>query len=416
MKKPSWTLHLPGVLLLIGLVFPGFTFDGAAWASTDSDRLPLAAGICANKARDLFQQGRIQSAIDTLEEFIHRPKTKKHPGMTLETIKARGYNHPYLHFILGNYYSALSQDSPEKNAAAVQQAILSYTIAVRENPLFFAAWLNLARCCYEAGKYENAALAFEKGYEHSKPKKAIHLYYAVVCHFQSQNHEKALALFTVLLKNHPDQVTLAWKEVLVNILFSLDRYQAALPHVEGLAEKSGQPRQKKWQQLLLQQYLTLEMDANALAFARELVQKDPLEPVWWKALSHIHLKTNNLDKGLSALIIYGFLTPMTIEERELEADLYLALDIPGKAASLYQDIIQQDHTVKTLEKLIQAYALAHDPDNAIKWINNRLSGMETAESNPGQAKLIHLKKQLLNLQEFFAKASPVLQPEKEKKP
>ncbi len=363
------------IVLIIFCVTDLSSLPMAQAKQTTQKKLSLAEGFCVTKAQMLFSDGRVQEAIDTLSEFINRPKHDKHPGGV----------HYYLHFLLGNYLSTLFQDiSTENDESDVKKpdlrykAVQCYRIVIKKNPLFCAAWLNLAKCYYEMENFKEAALAFENAYEHSDQKKAIHLYYSAVCHFQSQNSEKALFLFNALLQKYPGKVLLSWKEIFVNILFSLERYQEALPHIQELASKNPYPKRKKWQEILLHQYLNLCMDKKALSFANELTRTDPLESKWWKVLSHIHLKNGNQEKGLSALIIYGFLSPMTLEEFSLAADLYLSLDVPQKAADLYQHILEQDQDTKNhssgkFKKLAQALAMAHDPENAIKWIDRGLT-------------------------------------------
>ncbi len=399
------------VLLLHLLAIPALFTPVAFSADTKRNKpLSLAAGICVNKAQLEFQAGDVHKAIRILEDFM---------------TKRLGKGHHYIHFMLGNYYMMLSQSElnvvdqeadQNQTKAALQRAMKSYENCIIAAPSFSAGWLNLAKCRYESEDFKGAANAFEKGYETADPelskRKAIHLYYAAVCHFQAQNHEKSLTLFNRLLAVHPNEVTLNWKEILVNLLFSLERYKNALPYIEELARKSPIKKRKKWQETLLHQYLYLAMDKKALNYAELLTRTDPLEPKWWKGLSHIHLKNNHSTRGLAALIIYGFLTPITQEETELVADLYLFLDIPKKAAEYYRDLIQEEEDPKILEKLAQAYALAHDPDNAIKWIDKGLLAFAaTAESEPEKVKLKNLKKQLLYTQRFFAKVSTVLQPD-----
>jgi len=369
----------------------------------ESEQLSLAAGIRVNKAQNLFDKGKIKEAIDILEEYISKSESNS------LSIADRFY----LPFLLGNYYSVLFQDADERNQQILDKTVQYYRAALKAKPDFGSAWLNLARCRYEAGNFKAAAPAFEKGYHYSNPQKAGHLYCAVISHFQSQNSKKALSLFNRLSEDHPDKVTLSWKEVLVNILFSLDRYKEALPYIEELARKSpsSDKKQKKWQEILLHQYLNLDMDAKALAYAGELTEKDPLEPKWWKTLSHIHLKDNNLKKGLSSLIIYGFLAPMTHDELELTADLYLSLGVPEKAASLYRKQLRCVHDPVMFEKIVHAFTMAHDSENAINWIDRGLASLpETGEFQKTRTGLIKLKKQLKQLEEFYARGFPADNP------
>ncbi|MFH2093754.1 MAG: tetratricopeptide repeat protein [Pseudomonadota bacterium] len=216
--------------------------------------------------------------------------------------------------------------------------ILPVFVMGQENFLLATAWINQAITQYEKDDFANAAISFEKGYDLSGTKNPDHLYYASVCHVQANAPQKALTVFNKLIKAHPDRITLSFKETLVNIMFSLERYQDALPWLEQLAQESGQDKQKNWQEMLLYQYFSLGMDDKALAYANFLTKTDMLEPKWWKALCQIHLNNQDYEKGLTTLIIYGYLTPITKEERKLTADLYLTLGVSAKAEQMYEQI------------------------------------------------------------------------------
>ncbi len=372
---PLWIL----IFLFLGLAIPGGVVAQDKNQAANQDKLPLAASICVTRAQALFQSGEVSHAISLLEEFKKK--------------KSSGNDHYYIHFLLGNYYLTLNQN---------QDAIRCYQTSVQKNSDFWAGWLNLAKSLYESGFFAKAAMAFEKGYETSQTPKPIHLYYAAICHFQADASNRALVVFELLLKAHPDKISLAWKESLVNILFSLERYSQALPILEELAAKTANEKKKKWQEILLYQYLSLKMEKKALAFAGFLTRTDPLESKWWKALCHIHLNNNQLKQGLSALVIYGYLTPMTQKELMLAADLYLALDVPAKAALLYQGAIKEaqtpDQLLKKILKIGQACAMAHDQDRALAWIEKGLSVSR-------DIKLIHLKAQILYRQKKYARAA-----------
>ncbi len=374
--------------------------------------LSFQAGIYINRAQTFFGQGDIKKAIATLESFVCTEETPN---------TSKGCSHPYLFFTLGNFYSALAKEavSDIDISSAHKKAAHNYKSALKTSPKFSEAWLNLAAVCHSEGIHNEAAQAFEKGYLYEEIPKAVHLYYAAVCYFQSNNSLKALDSFTILEQRHSDRVTPAWREVLIHVLFSLDRHKDALPHIESLAnnpwpEKSGN-RQKKWQEILVNQYLSLDMDKKALAYSKNLTRIDPLEPKWWKALSHVHLKHNQLKKGLSSLVVYSFLSPLTPDEKMLAADLYFSLNVPAKAADLYENLVteDQDHDQKApLKKLIQARTMAHDPDAAIKWIETALvyQTKQYTLTKKEIKELTTLKQQLIHIKKFYAAAEQVLSP------
>lgn len=321
--------------LLIFLIIAALILPEQIIAQTNAqDRLPLSAAVCINKAKRLFQNQKVYEAIALLEEFTaHQSKANQ------KEIQKKGYNHYYIYFLLENYYLTLIQE--EKNELFFQNAMTHYQHSLQLNPVFSTAWLNLAKCQYDTGLFIKAAESFEKGYDTAKIQKPIHLYYAALCYFQAKKSATALDVFNRLLKTHPDQIAPVWKETLVHILFSLEKYEAALPWLEKLTITTKDEPQKKWQEILLYQYISLKMDKKALDYAEFLTRTDMLYPKWWKALCHIHLEKNQYVQGLSALIIYGYLTPMTRKEILLAADLYLSLNIPVKAAYLYEKALTE---------------------------------------------------------------------------
>lgn len=382
MKQPVISIPFLIIWFLVTL-FLGYSPVCVNAQTADQKRLPLAAGICVNKSQALFQAGEVSQAIALIKDF----QLKK---------KGSGRDHYYLHFLLGNYYLTLAQD--ENNRALFKMAVNSYQAAVKKNSSFAAGWLNLAKSLYESDAFSGAGDAFEKGYLVSETQQPVHLYYAAVCYFHADNPKKSLAVFNRLIAAHPDKITLAWKETFVNILFSLERFEQALPYLEELAKTSAPEKKKKWQEILLHQYLSLNMDKKALAYAGFLTRTDPLESKWWKALCHIHLDRNRLRQGLSALIIYGYLTPLTKEELMLAADLYLTLDIPVKATLLYQDAIKEAVTPEHVLKISRACSMAHDPDKALFWIEQGLSAHQNIQ-------LLQMKAQILYSKKAYAEAA-----------
>jgi len=362
-----------GVLLLLLLLLP--------LEAAPAEDLPFAAGLCVNKANLLIREEKIGPAIALLEAF-----EAKQDGIDPKKAAQKGYNHYYIDFLLGNCFLLLDQQ--EKNEAHVKRATAAFSRAVEKKTNFSSAWLNLARCCYELEDMDRAAVAFTKGYETSQEKKAEFLYYAAICHTVAQQYGQALAVFNILLADHPEKITLEWKETLVNIFFSLEQYSQALPWIEVLAKKSVDKKKKKWQEILLYQYLTLKMDKKALAYALFLTQTDSLEPKWWKALTHIHLDKNRMEDGLSSLMIYSFITPLSQQETTLMADLYMGCNIPLKAAHYYErwlkiataektntadKIVDPDTLQDKVAKLSQAYLSGCNPKAALEWVEKGLA-------------------------------------------
>jgi hypothetical protein len=65
-------------------------------------------------------------------------------------------------------------------------------------------------------------------------------------------------------------------------------------------------------------------------------------------------KFRKIMEALAALTIYGFLTPLSTEEKKLWADLNLDVDIPARAAARYHELLQDHPDERTLRNLILA--------------------------------------------------------------
>ena len=332
------------------------------------EQLPLGAGMCINKVESLIQKGKLQEAVTVLEDFKARQK-----GLDTKTAAKKGYTHYYIDFLLGNTCMMCSEADTGKRTAWLNRAVKAYEQAVEKKPDLAPAWLNLAKCRYDLDQMGKAAFAFVKGYEESPKKNANHLYYGAICYFQSNDHVRALKTFNRLIKNHPKAFSLAWRENYVSILFAMDKNKTALPHVEILAKKFTGEKKKKWQEILLYQYLNLKMAKKALTYGKMLTRTDPTEPKWWKAVSHLYLNRNDMKNGLSHLLIYSYLTPPTREEQSLMADLYLSLGIPAQASVFYETILKEKEDLTKIKRIVQAYTAAHEPEKALAWIDRGLA-------------------------------------------
>ncbi|WDP91040.1 MAG: tetratricopeptide repeat protein [Desulfobacter sp.] len=338
-----------------------FFLAGNAWAAP-ADDLPLAAGLCVNKANLLIQKGNPGEAVKVLEAFRNKKKQE---------------THYYIDFLLGN--SLMMMETSDKTA--LTRAAMAYERALAKAPDLSHAWLNLAQCRYSMGKMARAGDAFIKGYETAEEKRAVTLYYGAACRFFAKQHHQALETFSRLIKDHGPAVKLEWKEILVNTLFALERNKEALPWLRELAEKSKGRKKKQWQEVLLYQYLTLKMDKAALDYALFLTRTDPTEPKWWKSLTHIHLDKNRLEKGLRSLMVYGFITPLSPSGTSLLADLYSACNIPLEAARCYGEWVDGQRAgggdpQKIAEKIFRmanAYMRGGDNASALSWADKGLA-------------------------------------------
>jgi len=357
------------VVVLIVVVFSVLPCSALA-----EDKLPSDVVLVMGRVNILIHNNKIGKAVLVLKEYA-----EKHENQG---------SHYYIDFLMGNCFLMLDQadkqSSGKKNfqpgTGNLKKAACAYTSAVKKKPDFSSAWLNLAKCRYDLGQNSKAAYAFIKGYETADREKgenrAVYLYYASMCHTFTKDYQKALAVFKRLLKMHPDEIKPEWKETLVNILFSLEKYREALLYIEQLTRDFKGKKQKKWQKILLYQYISLNMDQKALGYAKYLTKIDPLESMWWKALTHVHLNMDHVDQGLCSLIVYSYIKPLTQEEISLMADLYLASNIPVKAVQYYEKWLNNESDKKNIfekiKKLINASLASFQNQKALYWIEKGL--------------------------------------------
>ncbi|SMC39509.1 Tetratricopeptide repeat-containing protein [Desulfocicer vacuolatum DSM 3385] len=360
--KDRWSLFASLIILLV--IMAGLPLGAGA-----GEQLPLGAAMCINKVESLIQKGKLQEAVIVLENFKAKQK-----GVDPGTAEKKGYTHYYIDFLLGNTCLMCSEKKGTgKTGTWLKRAARAYDQAVKKKPDLSPAWLNLAKCRYDLDQMNKAARAFVKGYDASPEKNASHLYYGAICYFQANDHSRALKTFNRLIKKHPKSFSPAWRENYVSILFAMDKNKTALPHVEILAGKFTGEKKKKWQEILLYQYLNLKMSKKALAYGKMLTRTDPTEPKWWKAVSHLYLNRNDMKNGLSNLLIYSYLTPPTREEKILMADLYLSLGIPARASVFYEKILKDKEDLTKIKRIIQAYTASHEPEKALAWIDRGLA-------------------------------------------
>jgi len=115
--------------------------------------------------------------------------------------------------------------------------------------------------------------------------------------------------------------------------------------------------------------MQLDMQREALDLAHTLTRQTPTLAKWWKALAHIQLNVEKYEDALMALTIYSFLTPLSMEEKKLLADLNLQLNIPVKAAPLYEACLKEKKDKSMLQQLATAYRQLGKPETALAVIN-----------------------------------------------
>jgi len=266
--------------------------------------------------------------------------------------KDKSYSKHYLiDFVLGNCFFMKG----DYNSAATY-----YQSSVKKNPKFFSGWLNLAECLYELKKYKDAATSFVSAY--SLKKDPEYLYYAGISFLNAGMCRDAIRV----LKRLPLKKT-EWKEAIAHAYISCNELRKALPFVEELSKNK-----KIWKRIRVQIYLSLGMDNRALTYLKKLVREDPIDPIWWKGLAHIYLRKNQYKDALCALIIKGFLSPLSDQEKMVAAQLSLALGIPKQALKFYLGLIKKRCDPKLYYYISQCYIRIHKLKDATFYLDRAI--------------------------------------------
>ena len=370
------------MLVFIILVLPQLTL-GTENIQKD---IPFSTAIALERAQNLILADQRSQAIDLLETFRKN------------LISKNKQVHPFLQFTLGNYH--LEDNHPEKAAEC-------YQACVESRADFSPAWLNLAKADYDLGRFHTSGQSFVKGYDLEDNKRAVLLYYAANAFFSAKEYPGALAVFNRLTKNHKSEIEPGWHELAVHIFLALEQPKNALPHMEFLAQNLHGTTKTIWQETLLYHYMSLGMDEKALGLVTFLTRQYPLEPRWWKGLARFSLDINELENALAAMTLYGFLTPLTDNEKKLVADLYLAVGIPARAVDLYQEMSTREKRAENTQNTVVALQQMNLDQRALELLNQVLTTEKASiELNILKGNLLFSLEQYQEAENLFETLAP----------
>lgn len=347
----KYLVHLMHIAILV-LVVSAIAYGGQA------NDIPLSARMVLFKAQKLMGENKFTEAAEALEKFQEKSRKLK-PGEP----DSKGYRHYLVDFTLGNCCLMTKNYS---------EADTHFRAAVAAKPDFNSGWMNLAKCCYDMNAHARAGHAFLKGYETAPEKDSETLYYGAVCFMTAGDSQKALRLFQRLLKEHPAGIKLEWKEAFAQAYLACDQPLKALSFIEELSEKTEGKKRKQWQEIRLHLYMSLDMKTKALEYAKRLIREYPLESNWWKGLANLYLKENRYRPALVALNIYGYLAPLSKQEKKLVADLNMTIGIPIQSTRLYEEILAERPDTGIVKRVVQSYMRRHMPGDALKWVEKGL--------------------------------------------
>ena len=345
-----------------------------SFAEQGKTDIPGAARVVLVKAGKLMNDKNFAGAIALLGDFQAQAPSEK----AGEKDK-KGCLHAEVYQALGTCYLFDNK---------FRQAANAFECALQKDPNLLAAKLNLANSYYELHEYSKAAQCFAQAYELAPDKNPEYLYFSAVAHLLAKQNDKSITVFERLLAAHAIDFLPEWREYLVHALIAADKHHRALPHIRNLGEVYSGEKQMQWQEILLHQYLQLNMEKEALGLANRLIGQDPTEPRWWRALVHIHLQQNRYQPALTGLLVAGFLDPLSEQEVQLVADLYLHLGVPQKAALLYETILNDKKSPRILTNLVIALQQMDQAEHA-------LATLEKFQEESMSPKMAMLKADLL---------------------
>ncbi len=347
-------LRFPAIIPILILISCLLFVPPALAGGKDSD-MPNSVRWLLTDVGRLIDQKSYGQALEKIREF----QAKGGPAPADGEKKTDAYHHPMLYFALGNCHLLLQQYAPAEKA---------FQEVIRQRPENLSARLNLAKAYYEHGLYAKAAHHFKTAYDLStdNDKTPDSLYYCAAAYLMAQDYKQAISVFEQLLANHPGDVVPAWKANYVHALLGDGQSRRALPHIVALIDVTTGDERERWQEVLIHQYLQLKMEKKARAYAEQLTREAPTNSRWWKLLSQIRLYNGDYADALAAMTIYGYLEPLTVEEKKVWADLNLHLGIPAQAAPVYAGLLADDDIdSRIIKKLVSAYRQLGRTDDAL---------------------------------------------------
>lgn len=376
-SQARYTLHL--CFFLMSVLF--FTAHSGYTATSGAD-LPGSTRVILAKTGKLIKEKNYKAAIALITDYQKREeKHKKGYG--------KGYFHAEVYHVLG--VCCLLENNLTLASRALDQAL-------EKDPKHVPARLNRAKAAYELGDYRKAAESFVTAFDIASEKNPEHLYFAAVAYLLAKENRLSIALFDRLLALCPDTFRPQWRENLVHALLEAGEGKQALPHIMRLIKDNQGEKQARWRELLLNQYLHLDMYDEALSLANRLTELEPTEPKWWRAQVHIHLYRNNYRPALTALLLLGYLEPLSDQEQRLTADLYLHLGVPKMAVPFYSTMLKKKTTPQLLSNVLFALQQLGEEERAI-YILGKFGGQ------PLSPELLMQKADLLYRVGDYAKAA-----------
>ncbi len=280
---------------------------------------PMRVKRILYKVQQQMKLDQYEEAARTIQNFL-----AKHPDQ----------DHCLLEFCLGNAEYSLNKPA---------EALDHFHAAVKLDPDYGPAWVNLGQVAFEEKRYGLAAEALVKGYEMSGKKNPDYLYYAAVAHILNGHAHEAVGILEPLV------------------------------YVEGPAPD------KEWFQTLLHAYLELGSERDAERLLTRMLRLFGTDPETWKLWYRFEANRDNYMGAAVAMTIYSYLTPLSREEQVLLGDLYVAVDAPLVACEYYETAMKAGAKSSEFERLASAYIAGHRPGDARRVLERALGAEPTGK-------------------------------------
>ncbi len=258
-------------------------------------------------------------------------------------------------------------------------AAKSFRNALAARPNHVPSWQNLANAQYGMGDYKGASRSFERAFDAGGEKDPALLYYSGVCLLLADRPANAVRLLERAFAEFPAMVNLEWKEALVRALLASHHNRKALPLLEQLVSHCSGDKKEQWSQVLLYQYLHMNMRNRARSFALNLARLHPEEGKWWKAVARCALEIGDLEEAVTAMTIVSFLRPLNPDETRLLADMNLRAGIPQTALECYKRLLTKKPSSVILKYAVYASQMLGRGDEGLRLLE---SYRKLADSNP----------------------------------
>jgi len=293
------------VLLLLALWNSAPAADGTAERRIDDvSDVPAAARLALFEAQQLRETSYPDQAVDLLLGFL-----EEYPDQD--------------HFLV-RFHLAVSWS----RRGDQENAIREYGRAVEMEPLFAQGWLNMGELAYNLGRYGLAASSLTRGYEVSEWKDPNVLFFTSAAYVMDGRPEEAVPLLRELVDDPETETKLEWHRALVMA------------------------------------YLDLDDDENGSRAVRAMLEQYRDDPEAWQIAFQYSASRSDYEKAVVALIITGYLRPLSVDEQMTLGDLFLAVGVPSRAGDLYEGALADSGTTADLERLASAHVAAYEFDEA----------------------------------------------------